>query len=113
MRLISNTCFLLALASTYAHGADWPQWRGPTRDGVWSETGLVDHFDKPRLDLVWRAEISGGYSGPTVAKGRVYVTDRVVEPKQMERVHCFDETTGKALWTFSYPCAYRGGRYGA
>lgn len=92
---------------------DWPQWRGPTRDGVWRETGIVERFDKPRLDLVWKAEIGSGYSGPTVADGRVYVTDRKVEPKQIERVRCFDAKTGRRLWTHAYDCDYRGVSYEA
>ena len=69
---------------------DWPQWRGVNRDGVWLETGIVEKFDE--LSIRWRAEISAGYSGPTVADGRVYVTDRITKPQQMERVHCL---TGK------------------
>lgn len=85
---------------------DWPQWRGPTRDGVWHESGLVEEFSTPRLELRWRAPISSGYSGPTVADGRVYVTDRVVEPDEAERVLSFDWKTGRTLWTYSYPCRY-------
>ena len=96
-----------------AHADDWPQWRGATRDGVWRETGLVEEFAKPRLDLVWRAKIGSGYSGPTVANGRVYVTDRLVSPKQVERVHCFDAATGRKLWTHSYDCPYREVSYDA
>jgi len=90
---------------------DWPQWRGPQRDGVWRETGIVEKFAKPQLDLIWRAEISSGYSGPTVADGRVYVTDRLVKPAQVERVHCFDSKTGKTLWTHIYDCPYAGIRH--
>jgi len=100
-----------ASAATVAD--DWPQWRGPKRDGVWRETGIVEKFAKPQLDLVWRAEISSGYSGPTVADGRVYVTDRVVKPAQVERVHCFDSKTGKTLWTHTYDCPYEGVGYDA
>lgn len=85
---------------------DWPQWRGPRRDGVWRETGVIQKFEKPQLDLKWRAEISSGYSGPTVADGRVYVMDRVTEPKQMERVLCLDWQTGRQVWSHSYDCAY-------
>lgn len=92
---------------------DWPQWRGPTRDGVWRETGIVKKFTKPQLDILWRQPIGNGYSGPTVADGRVYVTDRVVEPKQIERVHCFDAKTGKPLWSYSYDCPYKGVGYDA
>jgi outer membrane protein assembly factor BamB len=85
---------------------DWPQWRGPHRDGVWNESGLVEKFADKQLKITWRQPIGSGYSGPTVADGRVFVTDRVVEPKQIERVHAFDEKTGKPLWTHTYDCAY-------
>ena len=89
-----------------ARADDWPQWRGPERDGVWRESGLVDKFAGPEVPIVWRAPIASGYSGPTVYQGRVYVTDRLVEPKQQERVHCFDAATGKPVWSYVYDCAY-------
>jgi outer membrane protein assembly factor BamB len=97
------------LSCVTARADDWPQWRGPTRDDVWHETGLVDRFASAELTPRWRAPIASGYSGPTVAAGRVYVTDRVVEPKQIERVHCFDEQTGKPLWKHEYDCQYKVG----
>lgn len=90
---------------------DWPQWRGPNRDGVWRETGVAEKLDGPDIRLRWRAPISGGYSGPTVADGRVYVTDRITEPTEQERVHCFAWETGNQLWTHSYECRYRGFSY--
>ena len=86
--------------------ADWPQWRGPQRDGVWRETGIIDRFQSEKLEPVWSVPIGAGYSGPTVADGRVFVSDRLVEPKQVERIHCFDEESGKNLWTVTYPCIY-------
>ncbi len=92
---------------------DWPQWRGPTRDGVWRETGLVEKFAGPQLAIRWRAPVGNGYSGPTVAQGRVYVTDRLVEPEQVERVHCFDENSGESLWSHTYACPYQGVGYDA
>lgn len=98
-------------AETSVTADDWPQWRGPERDGVWRESGIIEKFDLPRLDLLWRAEIGSGYSGPTVAENRVYVTDRLPEPTQVERVHCFDAATGKNIWTHSYDCAYRNVSY--
>jgi outer membrane protein assembly factor BamB len=85
---------------------DWPQWRGPHRDGVWSETGIVDKFADKQLKIEWRAAVGPGYSGPTVADGRVYVMDRATEPKQVERIHCFDAKTGQQLWDYSYDCRY-------
>jgi outer membrane protein assembly factor BamB len=102
-------CCLVLLTIIAPHelrADDWPQWRGPTRDGVWRETGLVDHFESAQLPLAWRAPIAAGYSGPTVSGGRVFVSDRLVEPRQAERVHAFDSKTGKPLWTFEYECKY-------
>jgi outer membrane protein assembly factor BamB len=92
---------------------EWPQWRGPRRDGVWRETGLLEKFDSPRVKLRWRVPLSSGYSGPTVAAGRVYVSDRVIKPQAVERVHCFDWKTGKRIWSHSYDCKYGGIGYQA
>lgn len=92
---------------------DWPQWRGPNRDSVWHETGIIDRFAGPRLAVRWRAPISSGYSGPTVADGRVYVSDRLTEPEEAERVLSFDAETGRQLWAYSYPCRYVDVQYTA
>ena len=105
-RLSACVASVLFLSATGALADDWPQWRGLDRDGVWHETGIIESFAGPQLDAEWTAEISNGYSGPTVAEGRVYVTDRVVDPVQMERVLCFDATTGERLWTHEYTCRY-------
>ena len=89
-------------------GDDWPQWRGPHRDGTWTETGLVRDLPPGQLPYDWSVEIGPGYSGPTVADGRVYVMDR--QPKDRdatERIHCLASGTGKKLWTFEYPAEYR------
>jgi len=95
-----------AFASALAYGDDWPQWRGPTRDDVWRETGLIEKFAGDHVPIRWRVPVGAGYSGPTIYQGRVYVTDRVDEPKQIERVHCFAEDDGKKLWSHSYDCEY-------
>ncbi len=87
-------------------GADWPQWRGPNRDGIWRDKGIVEKFETSRLEIRWQAAISNGYSGPTVANGRVYVTDRLASPTQVERVHCFDATSGERIWSHAYKCKY-------
>jgi outer membrane protein assembly factor BamB len=90
-----------------AFAEDWPQWRGPHRDGVWSETGIIEKFAADRIKPEWSAPIGSGFSGPTVADGRVYVTDRQAEPKEVERVLCFDAKTGNNRWTHSYFCPYK------
>lgn len=108
MRFASLLVITSMVAAT-ARGDDWPQWRGPTRDGVWRETGLVEKFAGPEVPIVWRVPVGSGYSGPSVAEGRVYLTDRVAEPTQQERVLCFDAATGKSLWTHAYDAQYRVG----
>ena len=58
------------------------------------------------IKLKWRVPMSSGYSGPTIADGRVYVMDYVPEPKQKERVHCLEWDTGNTIWSASYDCEY-------
>ena len=96
-----------------ASGEDWPQWRGPNRDGVWRETGIVEKFAGPELEIKWRVPIASGYCGPTIANGRVYAMDRLTAPVSTERVHCFDEQTGAPVWSYSYECPYATVRYPA
>jgi outer membrane protein assembly factor BamB len=100
--VVSAYCLLPVSAGC----ADWPQWRGPARDGVWKETGLVEKFDGPEIKVKWRAPVSNGYSAPTVAEGRVFVSDRITEPKSRERIHCFDAENGKPIWSIGYDCEY-------
>src|ERR1700691_4438556 len=70
--------FLTAAVSVSAvRGDDWPQWLGPKRDGVWRETGILAKFPPGGPKVRWRTPIGEGYSGPSVANGKVYVTDRV------------------------------------
>jgi WD40 repeat protein len=90
---------------------DWPQWRGPNRDGVWRETGILETIPASGLEVRWRAKVGNGFSGPAVAQGRVFVTDHQFNP-EVERVLCFDEATGKPLWVHSYPCNYKDMEYG-
>lgn len=112
-RAVWRSCLALFLLASSAVADEWPQWRGPQRDGVWRETGLVEKFSGPRLKRRWTSKIGSGYSGPTVAGGKVYVTDRLLEPVQVERIHCFDWENGKPLWNYVYPCVYRGVGYEA
>jgi len=100
------SAIFLALLAFPAMAGDWPQWRGPNRDGIWRETGLIETFPSSQLELKWRAPIANGYSGPTVAKGRVYVTDHVTEPDEAERVICLEAATGAEIWKHTYSCNY-------
>ena len=103
------TCLLVILCITAGFvGADeWSQWRGENREGVWTETGIIEAFESSEVPIRWRVPIGSGYSGPTVADGRVYVMDRVTKPKQVERVHCFDWETGESIWSYTYDSIYK------
>src|SRR5215475_6933962 len=103
-RLLAALAALLLIALD-VRADDWPQWRGPERDGVWRETGIIDRIPATGLPVRWHARVGNGYSGPVVARGRVYVTDHLYST-EVERVLCFEESTGKQLWVHSYPCEY-------
>jgi len=86
---------------------DWPQWRGPSRDNVWHESGIMESFPAGGLKMVWRTPVGPGFSSPVVAGGLVFVTDsQVSRPTARERVLCFDAKTGESLWTHSYEVDY-------
>ena len=98
---------LLCLLAMPIRAEDWPQWRGPNRDGVWGETGIMESFPDEGLKVCWRASVGWGWSSPVVAQGRVFVTDsEVIRPTVKERVHCFDAATGNSLWTYAYDETY-------
>ncbi|MBE2283365.1 MAG: PQQ-like beta-propeller repeat protein [Prosthecobacter sp.] len=111
---------LLCLASFTLHADDWPQWLGPQRDAVWRETGIVETFPAGGPQTLWRSKIGGGYAGPAVADGKVYVMDREVADRTSvpanafargiipgsERVLCLDAKTGRQVWEHRYDCTY-------
>jgi outer membrane protein assembly factor BamB len=97
---------------------DWPHWMGPGRDNVWREEGLLEEFPEGGPRVVWRTPVAGGYAGPAVADGKVFVTDYVTEANVkvdnfsrdeftgVERVLCLDAETGEEAWRHEYPVKY-------
>jgi outer membrane protein assembly factor BamB len=112
MRLAITLLILNAVVAQNVYAADWPQWRGPGRDGALKETGLPDKFPADGFKPRWRKPIGGGYGGIAVSGGRVYVMDRQKEPKEIERVLCLDAATGKQLWAHEYAVKYNKLDYG-
>jgi outer membrane protein assembly factor BamB len=116
LALVVPLLFLTAAASA----DDWPQWLGPKRDGVWRESGLVERFPDGGPKVRWRVPVAGGYAGPAVAAGRVFVTDWAPEGdgkpapdatgrrvrRGKERVLCLRESDGSVLWAHQYDCPY-------
>ena len=107
MKKFTYLLVVLFVIVGFAGADEWHQWRGENREGVWMETGIIEAFEGSDIPIRWRVPISSGYSGPTVADGRVYVTDKLAKPKQVERVHCFDWETGEKLWSYTYDCVYK------
>ena len=115
--------FALFLLAQVAAADDWPQFMGPNRDGVWAEAGVLKTFPEGGPKVLWRAPVGGGYAGPSVAGGKVYVADKVLKPgaadpkdpfaggkaktPASERVLCLDAKTGKEVWKHEYDVAYQ------
>jgi outer membrane protein assembly factor BamB len=114
LRLVALS--ILLSVSGISRAADWPQWLGPNRDSIWRETDILDRFPTNGPPVRWRTAIGAGYSAPSVANGRVYVTDRQrtsetsagtnASPHSLERVLCLNEADGKLLWHYDYDCPY-------
>jgi outer membrane protein assembly factor BamB len=105
MRTPSNrSCRWLALAiagccclfTTSVWAADWPQWRGPNRDGKSADTGLLKEWPKEGPSLAWKVKgLGGGYSGPSIAAGRIFGMSHRGDD---EVAWALSETDGKELW---------------
>ena len=92
---------------------DWPQWRGPNRDGLSLETGLSKTWSAQGPSEVWRSPIGRGFSSVVVVGKRLYTMDEesVLEGapapmKPAEGVLCLDALTGRQLWRFRSPVSY-------
>ena len=109
----SLVIFVLMYSSAASLADEWPQWRGINRDATIRDTGIIDAFNQRTVPRKWSVELGGGYSGPTVADGRVYVTDRgptpdpnELTPAEVERVLCFDAADGSLIWKHQYESVY-------
>jgi len=91
------------VATTFAvHAQDWPQWRGPNRDGA------IASFTAPAawpraLTRRWQVEVGTGYATPLVVGERVYTFTRQGED---EVLTAFDAASAKQLWRAAYPSAF-------
>jgi outer membrane protein assembly factor BamB len=103
------TAFVVALAlPVLAQGprripiGDWPEMRGPNRDGVSRETGLIDRWAPNGENFLWRAPY-GGRSAPIVMGNRVYVQNPAGRGAALqERVMALDADTGKVIWEYRF-----------
>jgi outer membrane protein assembly factor BamB len=95
---------LCLCAAQRSRAGDWPQFLGPSRDGVDAGSDLAAAWPKEGPPVVWQRTIGAGFSGPVVAGGRLVLFHRL---NDQEVVTGLDARTGEPKWTNSYPAAYR------
>ena len=89
---------VLPLAISFASAADWPQWRGPERNGLSEEKGFLKEWPKSGPALVWKSsDLGRGYSTPAVSGDRLYVLGS--EGTDNEFVEALSAKDGKKLWS--------------
>jgi outer membrane protein assembly factor BamB len=91
-----------------ARAQDWPQWRGPNRDGISKETGLLKQWPATGPALVWKATgAGGGYSSLAISGGRIFTMG---VRAGRENVIAFDVATGKELWATPHGAVFSNDR---
>ena len=98
MRKRIGTCLLIAGVLS---GADWPQWRGPNRDGV---VAAEPSTWPEKLNLKWKTAVGEGHASPILAGGSIYVFTRL---NGQETVTSLDPSNGKPRWQQHYPAPYK------
>ena len=91
-----------------ARAQDWPQWRGPNRDGISKETGLLKQWPATGPALVWKATgAGGGYSSLAISGGRIFTMG---VRAGRENVIAFDVATGNQLWATPHGAVFSNDR---
>ena len=102
---LAPICFVVALALPAAqagHAPDWPDWRGPARNGMSTEAGLPSKWSVSGENLAWQVPY-GGRSGPVVFSDHLYLQNTSGSgASEQERIMCFNADTGKLLWEHRY-----------
>lgn len=97
-----SAALLAVIVTSFACAADWPDWRGPSRNGTSSEKSLPEKWSPSGENLAWKAPF-GGRSAPIVMDNKVYVLNAVGSGATLrERLVCLDADTGKVLWQHAY-----------
>ena len=100
LRLPTFCCILALSVVTARASQEWPQFRGPTGQGVSDATGVPVEWSSTK-NVAWKADVPGrGWSSPVLSRGRVYLTTAVEKTKGSTTLHamCLDEKTGDILW---------------
>jgi len=99
-RLLISTLALVASLTLATRADDWPQWRGPARNGISQEKGWLDHFPAQGPPIAWKTTVGLGFSSIVVADGKACTAGHA---NGSDTIFCFDALTGKEIWKQSYP----------
>src|SRR5437667_2255150 len=94
--------WLLLLAG--ARAGDWPQFLGPSRNGVYAGADLAEAWPEEGPPIRWRKKVGQGFSGPIVSADKLVLFHRLDEK---EVVECLEASSGKTVWRYDYPAGYR------
>lgn len=100
--MLRNLTLTFAIAASLpfcSRADDWPQWRGPARNGISQEKGWLDHFPDQGPPVAWKATVGLGFSSIVVASGKAYTAGHA---NGSDTIFCFDAVTGKEIWKQSY-----------
>lgn len=103
MRKPSISCLaaiVVGVISSDLQAENWPQFRGPRRDGTSSETGLLREWPEGGPKVLWTVPLGPGYAAPAVYDGKVYVNDYDDGTKEW-LVRCLSLEDGTEAWRFS------------
>lgn len=100
MKTETLAAFTVACTVWVAHGTDWPNWRGPSHDGISTEAGWQSVWPASGPARLWTAETGTGFASITVRKGRAFTMGN---NDKRDTVYCLDAATGETVWTFDYP----------
>ena len=98
--LICSSCSLAVATAAEPSANDWPQWRGPTRDGHAPGDSWPDTLGEENLKLAWRVETGPSYSGPIVVGDRVFTTE--TRNSEIEVVTALDRHSSEKLWSVDW-----------
>lgn len=97
-------CGISMAANTASYAADWPQFLGPDRNGISSETGLISAWPTDGPPVVWRQACGEGMSGVAISQGRVY---SLYQDGQRQYVLCLNAGNGEKIWATPIADNYR------
>ena len=92
------------LAARCLAAADWPQFLGPTRNGVYTGPALAETWPATGPRVVWRKQVGAGFAGPAVVGTRLILFHRIGAEEVVESL---DTRYGTSQWRYAYPTTYR------